>query len=319
MYIFTIWLKSFYIYYFEGCLLNNQKTGHFYAFMAFLFWGAIAPIYFKQVQSVDPLEVLLHRIIWSFIILLPLLYFTKQVNTFKLLLKDFKKLKLLFLSTIFISLNWYVFIWAVTNDKIIEASLGYFINPLVSIFLGYIIFQEKMTKYQYFAIFIAIIAVLYQILTLGTLPIVSLILAFSFAFYGMIRKKINIGSIVGLFIETLILIPFIIIGFYYFINSNQISFLNSSNYVNIMLCLGGFITIVPLLLFNSAATRIRFSTLGFYQYLAPSCAFLTAIFIYDEELNLNKLISFSLIWFALFIFSLDSIDKHKKAKRQGNK
>ena len=294
--------------------MNNEKIGQLYASFAFLFWGALAPVYFKQVSIVEPLEVLIHRIIWSFIILLPLLYITKQIDVFKLLIKDTKKLKYLALSTIFISLNWLVFIWAVGNNKIIETALGYFINPLVSIFLGYIIFNERMTKYQYLAIFIAFFAVVYQVITLGNLPLVSLTLALSFAFYGMIRKKVNVGSIVGLFTETLILIPFSIIGVYYLGNTNKILFLNSSSYIDLMLCLGGLVTIIPLLLFNGAATRMKLSTLGFFQYIAPSCSFLLAVFIYNEDLNFDKLVTFCLIWVALFIFSLDSINTSRKNK-----
>uniref|UniRef100_UPI00404877DA EamA family transporter RarD n=1 Tax=Aliarcobacter sp. TaxID=2321116 RepID=UPI00404877DA len=297
--------------------MNNERVGLLYAVFAFLFWGAIAPIYFKQVASVEPLEVLIHRIFWSFIILIPLLFINNQIDIFKKLIKDFTKLKYLAISTLFISLNWLVFIWAVANNKIIETALGYFINPLVSIFLGYLFFNERMTKYQNLAILIAFLAVVYQVITLGTLPIVSLALALSFAFYGMIRKKINVGSIVGLFTETLILMPFALIGIYYLISINKISFLNSSEYIDIMLTLGGVITIIPLLLFNGAATRMKLSTLGFFQYIGPSCSFLLAVFIYNEELSFDKLITFCLIWIALVIFSLDSINtkqKNKKAK-----
>ncbi|APW66699.1 MAG: protein RarD [Arcobacter sp.] len=295
--------------------MTEIKLGQIYAVLAFLFWGAIAPIYFKEVSSVEPLEVLIHRIIWSFFILIPLIFITKQVDIYKTLIKDFTKLKYLALSTFFISLNWLVFIWAVTNDKIMETALGYYINPLVSIFLGYLFFQERMTKNQYIAIFIAFIAVFYQVLSLGSLPLVSLTLAFSFAFYGMIRKKINVGSIVGLFVETLIMIPFALIGIYYLYTTNSISFLNSSTYINIMLSLGGIITITPLLLFNGAATRLKLTTLGFLQYLGPTCAFLLAIFIYNEEFNFDKMITFILIWIALAIFSLDSIKKYRKQKK----
>jgi chloramphenicol-sensitive protein RarD len=295
--------------------LNENRLGQVYAILAFLFWGAIAPIYFKEVSSVEPLEVLIHRIFWSFIILIPLLFITKQVDIFKIIIKDSRKLKYLALTTFFISLNWLVFIWAVTNEKIMETALGYYINPLVSVFLGYVFFGERMTRYQNLAIFIAFLAVLYQLISLGSLPIVSLTLALSFAFYGMIRKKINIGSIVGLFVETLILMPFALLGIYYLMVNDKISFLNSSEYISIMLALGGLITIIPLLLFNGAATRMKLSTLGFFQYIGPTCAFFLAIFVYNEEFNSDKLITFSLIWIALLIFSLDSFNTKSKNKK----
>ena len=295
--------------------MGENRLGQLYAVLAFTFWGAIAPVYFKQVASVEPIEVLIHRIFWSFIILIPLLFITKQVEVFKSVIKDFKKLKYLAFSTFFISLNWLVFIWAVGNDNIMETSLGYYINPLVSVFLGYVFFSERMTKYQYIAIFIAFLAVSYQVVSLGSIPLVSILLALSFAFYGMIRKKINVGSIVGLFIETLMLMPFALIGIYYLIVTEKISFLHSTPYIDTMLSLGGLITIIPLLLFNGAATRMRLATLGFFQYIGPTCSFLLAIFIYNEEFNSDKFITFSLIWIALVIFSLDSINtKHQNKK-----
>ena len=291
--------------------MSENRLGQIYAVLAFLFWGAIAPIYFKQVASVDPVEVLIHRILWSFLLLIPLLFISKQVETFRNLIKDLQKIKYLAISTFFISLNWLVFIWAVSNDKIMETALGYYINPLVNVLLGYLFFSERMTKNQYIAIFIAFLAVFYQLIALGEIPIISLVLAFSFGFYGMIRKKINVGSIVGLFVETLILAPFALVYLYFIISNNTISFLNSSEYISLMLSLGGAITIIPLLLFNGAATRMRLTTLGFFQYIGPSCAFLLALFVYDEEFNFDKLITFSLIWFALVIFSLDSLKRKK--------
>lgn len=294
--------------------MNDAKLGQIYAVFAFLFWGALAPIYFKQVASVGPVEVLMHRVIWSFIILIPLLFLTNQLTILKSLLKDIKKLKYLFLSTIFVSLNWLIFIWAVSNGKIIETALGYYINPLVNVLLGFLFFSERMRRNQYIAIFIAFIAVLYQVFALGSIPMVSLGLAFSFAFYGMIRKKINVGSIVGLFVETLMLMPFALVFLYYIISSNSMSFLNTSSYISIMLSLGGLVTIIPLLLFNGAATRMKLTTLGFFQYIGPTCAFLLAIFIYKEEMNFDKIVTFSLIWLALVIFSLDTVLKSKELK-----
>ncbi len=291
--------------------MSNKTLGQIYAVFAFLFWGAISPIYFKQVASVEPFEVLMHRVIWSFILLIPLLFLSKQVEVFKVTIKDVHKVKYLFFSTVFISINWLIFIWAVANNKIMEASLGYYINPLVNVLFGFLFFNEKMSKNQYIAIFIACLAVLYQLISLGSIPIVSLMLAFSFAIYGMIRKKVHIGSIVGLFIETLILMPFALGFFYYMISNNSLSFLNTSSYISIMLTLGGFATIIPLLLFNGAATRMKLTTLGFYQYIGPTFAFFVALFIYNEEFTFDNLVTFSLIWIALVIFSIDSFRKNK--------
>ena len=293
--------------------MKEEKLGYIFAIFAFLFWGAVSPIYFKEVGGVTALEVLMHRVVWSFLILIPLVYLTKQTEVLKLLLKNKNKLKYLLYSTFFVSINWLIFIWAVANERIMEASLGYYINPLINIALGFIFFGERMTRNQNIAIVIAFLAVLYQIIALGTLPLVSLSLAVSFALYGMIRKKVDVGSIVGLFVETLMLMPLAIVYILYLINTNSMAFLNESDFITFMLTLGGLATIIPLLLFNGAATRMKLSTLGFFQYIGPTCAFLLAVFVYNEEFNFDKLITFALIWLALIIFSLDAIIKKIKA------
>ncbi|MCJ8328078.1 MAG: EamA family transporter RarD [Campylobacterales bacterium] len=297
--------------------MKEEKLGYIFAIIAFLLWGGVAPIYFKEVAAVTPLEVISHRVLWSILILLPLLFITKQTRVFISVIIDSSKLKYLFFSTILISINWLVFIWAIGNNKILEASLGYYINPLINVFLGFIFFSERMSRNQYIAIFIAFLAVLYQFLALGSIPIVSLILATSFGIYGMIRKKVNIGSIAGLLVETLILLPFAFSYLYYLYVNGNLEFINADSYISIMLSLGGLMTVVPLLLFNGAATRMKLSTLGFFQYIGPSFALMVAVFIYGEELNSDKMITFILIWIALLIFSIDAIrNKLKKDKNE---
>lgn len=293
--------------------MSNERLGQLYAVMAFLFWGGISPIYFKQIDAIEPFEVLLYRVIFSVITLLPFFFFKKEFQSFLSVIADFKKLKYLFVSTIVVSTNWLIFIWAVTNEKILEASLGYYINPLINVLLGFIFFSERMTKNQYIAIFIATIAVLYQFFALGYVPITSIALAVTFGIYGMIRKKVNVGSITGLFVEVLILLPFSL-GYliYMDVNTTIELFKNSSFYFLFMLSLTGLVTVIPLLLFNGAATRMKLATLGFFQYIGPTVAFLVAVFIYNEEFNFDKLVTFVLIWIALIFFSLDSIKKLTK-------
>ncbi|NQY94716.1 MAG: EamA family transporter RarD [Campylobacteraceae bacterium] len=286
-----------------------------YAICAFIFWGLI-PIYFKQVSSVGAFEVLIHRIIWSVVVLILLILITKQIDIVKDLFKSLKKLKYLILSSFLVSTNWLIFIWAVSNDKIVETSLGYFINPLVNVVLGYIFFSERMNRNQYIAIFIATLAVLYQIVSLGEVPIISLALAFSFGLYGLVRKKIAIASIPGLFVETIVILPFALAYFYYLVDTNSSFFMADDSYITIMLSLGGIITVIPLLLFNGAATRMKLTTLGFFQYIGPTIAFCVAIFIYNEPMNSDKMVTFILIWIALVIFSWDGIKNKKLAKKK---
>lgn len=297
--------------------MNNERLGQVYAVLAFLFWGGIAPIYFKQVSNVDAFEVLIYRVLFSVVTLLPFFFFKKELQALLLAVKDFRTIKYLFLSTFVISLNWLTFIWAIANDKIIEASLGYYINPLVNVLLGFLFFSERMTRNQYLAIFIGMIAVFYQLFALGYLPTISLILAFSFGFYGMFRKKANVGSIPGLFIEVVIALPFALGYLYYLYHYEVVAFFESTSiYTSFMLALSGLVTVIPLLLFNGAATRMKLTTIGFFQYIGPSVSLLVAIFIYNEEFNFDKLVTFVLIWIALFVFSLDTIKKLTQRKKR---
>lgn len=300
--------------------MSNEKLGSIYAILAFLFWGGLSPIYFKEVDSVDAFEILMYRIVFSVVTLLPLLIYKSEIKILFLTLKDKRKVKYLFASTFFVSLNWYIFIWAIGNGRILETSLGYYINPLVNVLLGFIFFQERVTRNQYIAIFVALCAVIYQLFTLGHIPYISFSLAITFAFYGVLRKKINVGSQVGLFVEVILLTPFALIYLIYLFNNNELSFIqNSDGYISFMLTLAGLMTVIPLLLFNGAATRIKLITLGFLQYIGPTASFLLAVFIYDEEFNADKLITFILIWIALFIFSFDSIRKLQKSFREKSK
>lgn len=297
--------------------MSESRLGQIYAILAFLFWGGLAPIYFKQVSNVDAFEILIYRILFSCVTLLPFFLFKKELQALITAVKDFKTIKYLFFSTFVISLNWLTFIWAIANDRILEASLGYYINPLVNVGLGFLIFSERMTRNQYIAIFIGVIAVLYQLFSLGYLPMVSLILAFSFGFYGMLRKKANVGSIAGLFIEVVILLPFALAYLFYLYHYEVVAFFESTSfYTSFMLALSGLVTVIPLLLFNGAATRMKLTTIGFFQYIGPTVAFFIAIFVYNEEFNFDKLVTFILIWIALFVFSLDTINKLRKGTQK---
>ncbi len=283
--------------------MSEEKKGTIYAVLAFTFWGLV-PIYFKLVSHVTAFEVLIHRILWSVLFLYLILLFTKSLKKLSVIFQDKKKLKILFISAILVSTNWLTFIWAISNNKIIEASLGYYINPIVSVVLGYIFFHERISKQQTVAILLAIFAIIYQVYSLGSLPIVSLILAFSFGFYGLARKKLNVESVSGLLMETLLISPLALAYLTYLVINNKNSFIIPLDYTSWLLVAAGFITIIPLIWFNSAAVRISMMKLGFLQFIGPSIAFILAIFVYDEPFNLDKLITFIIIWTALIIFSV---------------
>lgn len=295
--------------------LSQEAQGYIYAVLAFVFWGLV-PIYFKLISTVSATEILAHRIIWSVALLFGMMFLSRQFGAFRLLIKDIHKIKYLVLSAFLVSLNWLVFIWAVGHNMIAESSLGYYINPLVNFALGIIFFKDRPSFWQKIAIALAFIAIFYQVITLGSVPIVSLLLAFSFAFYGLIRKQINLPSMTGLYIETLILFPVALLYFGYLVSSNNNAFVFPPNAISWLLILAGVITVIPLLWFNAAATRISLVHLGFFQYIGPTVSFLLAIFVYDEVLVPEKLTSFVLIWIALAIFSVDGYFK-KRASKEG--
>ncbi len=292
-------------------MIKEETKGYLYAVGAFIFWGLV-PIYFKAVSTIPALEVLSNRVVWSVVFLAILLFSSKQYKFLKNIIRSPKELKILLITSLLISINWLTFIIAINTDRLVEASFGYFINPLVNVLLAFLFLKERLNIAQSFAVFLALLAVVYQILTLKSFPYIALILAFSFAIYGLLRKKVNLPAMPGLFIETLLVSP-VAISYMVYLDINSLSHLQANLSADtLLLVFAGFITVVPLVWFNAAATKIPYSTLGFIQYIGPTISFLLAILVYKEPFNTHKLISFILIWAALFLFSANSYIKYKK-------
>lgn len=291
--------------------LSQEVQGYIYAILAFIQWG-LFPIYFKLINTVPPIEVLAHRIIWSVILLLLILALTQQMRALKQLIFTKNAFLSLSLSAFLISSNWLIYIWAISHDMLTEASLGYYINPLISAMLGILIYKDRPTTWQKIAIALAFCAIVYQIITLGTVPLVSLGLGFSFGFYGLVRKQVNLPSALGLTIETLILLPMALGYFIYLLLNQESMFIVPPDKTTYLLSLAGFVTVLPLLCFNAATTKISLMYIGFFQYISPTIGFLLAIFVYDEVLTSEKLTTFIIIWIALVIFSIDAYRNRRK-------
>ncbi|RHW75820.1 EamA family transporter RarD [Colwellia sp. RSH04] len=292
---------------------TESKSGIFNALGAYFLWG-FAPIYFKLLTEISAGEILMHRVIWSSIFLLLMILAMKKSSALIVILKQPKVIANLTLSASFLAINWFIFIWAVNNNHLLDASLGYYINPLFNVALGMIFFQERLRKNQSIAVGLATLGVLIQVVTLGELPIISLALASSFGIYGLLRKKLHVDSFIGLFIESLLMLPIALAYWVFFVESETANMLLNSTNLNITLIMAGIVTTAPLLCFTAAAKRLTLSTLGFFQYLGPSIMFLLATFYYQESMKLAELITFIFIWAALVIYSLDSL-KNKKAKK----
>jgi len=273
-------------------------------------WGFLAVYFNLFSKEVDAYEILAHRIIWSFFLMAAVIYLSGKMNEILTLLKDIGSLKALFLSGTLISINWGVYVYAVGNGKILDTSIGYFINPLVNMLLGVIVFKERLGKSGVVAVCIVMVAIFVQIYFQGGLPLVSIILPLSFGLYGVVRKKAKIGAFNGLFIETLFIFPFAFGYVLWLVFHSQSHF--GLNKDSVLMITSSLVTIVPLVAFNAAATRINLTTIGYLQYISPTIAILCAVFIFNETLDVYKIVSFCLIWLALAIISINKITKRNK-------
>lgn len=290
---------------------QEEKKGVFFALSAFIMWG-IAPIYFKQLIHIDALEILTQRIIWAVVFLIIISLFSSQLHKTIAVLKQPKQLALLAVSACLLGFNWGLFIWSVNNNHMLEASLGYYINPLINVLMGYLFLSERLRKRQGLAVALALTSI--QIISFGSVPSIALSLAVSFAFYGLLHKKTHIESIPGLLIESLILLPFAILYWIYMEPSETSSMYNNTASTNLMLLSAGIVTTLPLLCFTAAAKRLQYTTLGFIQYIGPSLMFILAVQFYGETLGLKEYITFGCIWLALLVFSGDSLRHQLKNK-----
>lgn len=283
---------------------ENRTKGLMLAFATFFMWG-VFPIFFKLIKDVDAVQILAHRVVWSFLLLLVFLCFTHRLKNVVRLLSTPKIALTLLCTGLLISTNWGIYIYAVNSDQILATSLGYFINPLFSVLLGALFLHERLSAAAKFSLLLAFAAIGVQIYALGRLPIISLVLPLSFAFYGLIRKKVKVPSFEGLFCETtLMLLPALAFLIYCALKGSGAFGFNVSG---ALLFASGLITILPLLTFAVSTQYLPLSTIGFMQYISPSMSMLIAVFIYGEELEAYKILSFSLIWFGLAVVGLDSL------------
>lgn len=292
---------------------NVNRAGYIYGILAFVIWG-LAPIYFKALEGVSALEILAHRVAWSVPVVLIIMWAIKRPFP-KNILQDKKTIGILIATSVLISGNWLAFTWAVTNERVLETSLGYFINPLFSVALGIMFLKEKLTTWSKIALLLATLGVLYRIVSLGSLPWISLWLAFSFGVYGLLRKQVNIGPLQGLLVETLIVLPITAGYILYLWYSGAGAFLHTSATIDWLLLAGGIITTVPLALFSAGARLLPLNTIGFMQYLAPSLTFLLAVFAFKETFNTELLITFALIWAGLIVYTIGVVRQQNQKRR----
>jgi len=295
--------------------MDTDRKGILYAIAAYGIWG-VFPLYWKLLAHVDSLEVLVSRVIWSFVFTFVFILLIKQRH---LLIEDLKSLwknKKLFISLLgasfVISCNWFLYIFAVNNNHVVDASLGYYINPLITVLFGMIFFKEKLSKLQISAVIVAFIGVLSLTIGYGEVPWIALLIAFSFATYSALKKQITLNATRGLVIETLVMLPIALVYYIYIMSTNKMSFLQVSWQTDILLILGGIVTAIPLVLFAKGAKLLPQYVIGFIQYMTPTIVLVLGIVLYHEPFSKTELLSFMFIWLSIVIFTFSTIIETKR-------
>ena len=289
---------------------SSSRDGVLSALIAYLLWG-IFPVYFKLLQAVPPTEVLTHRIIWAVPFGALILHVRRQWPEVRQAFASPSTLFWLAVAALFISANWLIYIWAVQQQEVLQASLGYYINPLMYVLVGVLFLKERLRRAQFVSVLLAAVGVSYLTVMGGQFPFVAVSLALLFTLYGVIRKQVAVGAMPGLFIETLLLFPFAMAWLAWLMTSQQATFAGSTVSMALLLMLAGPLTVVPLLMFAIAARRLTLTVIGFMQFIAPTLQFIVGIF-YGEVLTPAHLVCFGCIWAAVAIFSIDAFYQQKR-------
>ncbi len=287
-----------------------MNKGVLYGIVTYILWGFF-PIYWKFLHQVPALQVIGHRISWSFILLVAILLVTRQWKDFQSTALKPKVLGIYAIAGVLLTINWLVYVWGVNAGFIVETSLGYFINPLLSVLLGVVFLRERLRPMQWVPVGIAAIGVIYLTFVYGRLPWIALALAFSFGFYGFVKKLSPLGSLYGLTLETGIVFPIALIYLLFVEVNGTGAFAHDSAFVTALLIGAGAVTTIPLLLFASAAKQIPLSLVGLLQYIAPTLQFLIGVFLYKEPFDQSHLIGFGIVWVALIIFVVENYLAHR--------
>ncbi len=293
-------------------LRKDFRNGLAGALAAFLIWG-LMPLYLRPLAHVSPAQIMANRIVWCFLLLFGWLIWRGDMAAVRTALRDRPVRLLLATSSVLISINWLTYLWAVANGHVLDASLGYFINPLLNVLLGVMLLRERLNRAQWVSVTLAAFGVVYMTLATGRLPWIALVLAASFGMYALIRKLVKVEAVPGLGIETLMLVPFAV-AYLVWAEARGVGALgHATGSVNLLLIGSGLITAVPLALFAFGARRLPLSTVGLVQYVGPTIQFLIGIFVFHESFTQTRAIGFACIWVALAIYMADGWRRNRGA------
>lgn len=302
--------------------MEKEKSGVLWAIAAYIMWGFL-PLYWKIIDHVSSIEILVSRIVWAFVLTFLLIMLMKNGRLLKQdiqnLWKSQREFWSLFAASIIISMNWFIYIWGVNHGFLIEASLGYYINPLISVLLGLFFLKEKLSKMQQVAFLLAVIGVLILTISYGRFPWLSFALAISFAVYGLLKKQVKLDALRGMAIETFFIVPFALGYFAWLFISNQAVFLHAGIKTDILLILTGAATALPLIFFAKGVQRLPLYLAGFLQYIAPTIMLFLGVIIYEETFGKIDLLSFAFIWAALILFTVSKVVDVLKLKKAVHK
>lgn len=295
---------------------SETSRGTAYGFAAFFIWGAF-PLYFRALDRSGAVEIVLHRVVWSLLVCLALLAAMRAFDEYRTVLRDRRQVAALGTAAVAIAVNWGIYVYAVNSGQVVEAALGYFINPLAMVALGVIVLGERLRPLQWAAIGVGLLAVVVLTAAYGKAPVIALGLAASFSVYGLIKKRagVEVGAVPGLATETLVLAPFALLGIAFLAASGESTFTEDWPTQALLLASAGAVTAAPLLLFAAAARHIPLTTIGLLQYLTPVLQFLCGVLLLDEHMPLERWIGFGLVWVALIIFTFDSLAAARRSRR----
>jgi chloramphenicol-sensitive protein RarD len=291
--------------------MDESTKGTISTITAFFLWG-IFPIYWKALQHISSTQILAHRVVWSLVFVLVLLSIQRRWNEAKSVISFYPNVSIFLVTSFLLGGNWLIYIWAVNSNQIVEASLGYFINPLVNVCLGMVFLRERLYRSQFISVLLAFVGVLFLTLQYGRLPWIALTLALTFGTYGLLRKTAKAGSMVGLLFDTGFLAPIFLLYLIFLAAHGSGAFVSTNLKTDVLLIGAGVVTAVPLLLFAYGARRIQYSTVGFLQYIAPTGQLLVGVFLYREQFTRAHAIAFGLVWVALLLYSISTFVAYKR-------
>ncbi len=290
--------------------MSSFNKGILYIIIGSFWWGVIGVIYFRSMSFVGSIELVLHRVIWTAVMLILTTYYFSKWSQIKTLIKIKKNLLYLSITGILIFINWSVWIYAVSTNQIVDASFGYFIMPILSVFFGYVFFNELLNKRRVFSIVLTIFSIIYLFYFYNNIPWIGLTVGFSWALYNVFRKKINVDVDLGLLIESLVILPFALIGFYLVYETGNLDFGMKSIELSLLLTIAGPMTVIPLFFFVKGVNLAGLGPSGMLFFITPTFQFILGLFLYNEPFDTYRLIGFILIWVAVIIYIIDLYEKN---------